>query len=557
MVGTRKGAFLLESDGDRRDWAAARPVLRGLAGLPRRLRRRLGHDLRRRGERVARLGGLAQPRPRRELGDVERGALLRRRRGPQGVEGVDARRSRAGGCSSASRRPGIFESRDGGETWSLLSTLVGPAGQRGVGRPVQPAAGPPRHLRRSSPTATTASSSWRSCRASAPSRRPTRATSWTPRNRGLRRDWPAEHEEVGFCVHKLVRSPSDGERMYQQNHVGMHRSDDEGRSWKEITEGLPSEFGFAAAAHPHDRDTFYVIPLDAGHGRIMPEGKAAVWRTSDGGSSWRPLRDGPAAGRTRTSACSAQGMAVDTPRRRLASTSARAPARCSRAPTRARPGSEIAELPARDLVGRRRGGRQLSAGLHLPTTLTPLFAGLPRRLDVEAATVAEAIDGLEEQWPGLRDRLVAEGPSLRPHIHVYVDKERAGLDGSARAALADGRDRRDLRRLMPGVRSFASHARLRGTTGSPQGSPPSGTRRPWKCGYGGSAVPPPPESRAHPRTSLGDLPGPAPSGRGLRPGPDARSASTQAGLTPRLTLQPSAAAADGTARRSRNAGAAA
>jgi molybdopterin synthase sulfur carrier subunit len=66
--------------------------------------------------------------------------------------------------------------------------------------------------------------------------------------------------------------------------------------------------------------------------------------------------------------------------------------------------------------------------VHLPTTLTPLFAGLPRRLDVEAATVGEAIDRLEERWPGLRDRLVEEGPALRRHIHVYVDKERAGLD---------------------------------------------------------------------------------------------------------------------------------
>ncbi|HET7571542.1 MAG TPA: MoaD/ThiS family protein [Gaiellaceae bacterium] len=68
------------------------------------------------------------------------------------------------------------------------------------------------------------------------------------------------------------------------------------------------------------------------------------------------------------------------------------------------------------------------ADVHLPTTLTPLFAGLPRRLDVEAATVLDAIDELERRWPGLRDRLVEEGPALRRHIHVYVDKERAGLD---------------------------------------------------------------------------------------------------------------------------------
>ena len=115
---------------------------------------------------------------------------------------------------------------------------------------------------------------------------------WTPRNRGLRTDWPREHEEVGFCVHKSVRSPTDAERMYQQNHVCMHRSDDAGATWTEITEGLPTEFGFAAAAHPHDRDTFHVIPLDPGHGRTMPNGQAAVWRTKDAGSSWERLANG-------------------------------------------------------------------------------------------------------------------------------------------------------------------------------------------------------------------------------------------------------------------------
>ena len=68
------------------------------------------------------------------------------------------------------------------------------------------------------------------------------------------------------------------------------------------------------------------------------------------------------------------------------------------------------------------------AELHLPTTLQPLFQELPRKLDVEAATVAEAIERLDEQWPGLRDRLCEPGPVLRSHIHVYVDQERAGLD---------------------------------------------------------------------------------------------------------------------------------
>jgi molybdopterin converting factor small subunit len=68
------------------------------------------------------------------------------------------------------------------------------------------------------------------------------------------------------------------------------------------------------------------------------------------------------------------------------------------------------------------------AELHLPRTLTPLFSDLPRRVDVDASNVAEAIAQLEERWPGVRDRLCDPGPALRQHIHVYVDKERAELD---------------------------------------------------------------------------------------------------------------------------------
>jgi molybdopterin converting factor small subunit len=68
------------------------------------------------------------------------------------------------------------------------------------------------------------------------------------------------------------------------------------------------------------------------------------------------------------------------------------------------------------------------ADVHLPPTLTPLFADLPRRVEVEAANVTEMLDRLEERWPGLRDRLCASPSEIRPHIHVYVDKERAQLD---------------------------------------------------------------------------------------------------------------------------------
>jgi molybdopterin converting factor small subunit len=68
------------------------------------------------------------------------------------------------------------------------------------------------------------------------------------------------------------------------------------------------------------------------------------------------------------------------------------------------------------------------AELHLPTTLMPLFPGLPRRVELDAASVDAAIDELEERWPGVRDRLCEPGPALRMHIHVYVDRNRAALD---------------------------------------------------------------------------------------------------------------------------------
>ena len=73
------------------------------------------------------------------------------------------------------------------------------------------------------------------------------------------------------------------------------------------------------------------------------------------------------------------------------------------------------------------------ADVHLPATLPPLFAELPRRIEVEAATVGEAIAELDRRWPGVRDRLCEPGPVLRRHINIYVDRERADLATSIAA----------------------------------------------------------------------------------------------------------------------------
>jgi sulfur-carrier protein len=68
------------------------------------------------------------------------------------------------------------------------------------------------------------------------------------------------------------------------------------------------------------------------------------------------------------------------------------------------------------------------ADIHLPATLTPLFSDLPRHVEVDADTVGGAIEQLEQRWPGLRDRLCEPGPTIRSHIHFYVDRERALLE---------------------------------------------------------------------------------------------------------------------------------
>lgn len=68
------------------------------------------------------------------------------------------------------------------------------------------------------------------------------------------------------------------------------------------------------------------------------------------------------------------------------------------------------------------------AELHLPATLPPLFPDLPRRVELDAGSVGQAIERLDARWPGLRDRLCEPGAGLRPHIHVYVDRRRAQLE---------------------------------------------------------------------------------------------------------------------------------
>jgi photosystem II stability/assembly factor-like uncharacterized protein len=98
---------------------------------------------------------------------------------------------------------------------------------------------------------------------------------------------PGPEPETGLCVHKLVMAPDEPETLYQQNHCGVYRSTNGGRSWDEIDTGLPSEFGFVFGAHPRDPKSGWVIPLShPEEGRMAPGASLAVWRTRDRGDTW-------------------------------------------------------------------------------------------------------------------------------------------------------------------------------------------------------------------------------------------------------------------------------
>ena len=126
-------------------------------------------------------------------------------------------------------------------------------------------------------------------------------TSWERRNRLSNTGGDAapthpaapQNGEVGLCVHNMMRAPGVGDLLYQQNHYGVWRSGDGGRSWDSCGRGLPSTFGFPVCAHPRDPRMLWTVPLNGDMaGRFPPDAAAAVWRSRDGGETWQAMRNG-------------------------------------------------------------------------------------------------------------------------------------------------------------------------------------------------------------------------------------------------------------------------
>jgi photosystem II stability/assembly factor-like uncharacterized protein len=295
LVGTPKGAFILESDADRREWSTRGPLCEGWPI----------HDVIVEPDTGAILaaGGSPWYGPAvwrsEDLGETwtHSGAGL------TFGEGTDERpvvtiwslNTTADGALLAGVEPaGLFRSDDRGQTFAHVAGL-----REHESRPTwQPGAGG-LILHTIVPHPSQPERWWIGISAVGVFETVDGGETWEPRNRGVRADFDPNPDPItGQCVHKFAAAAGEPETLYQQNHCGMYRSGDGGLTWTEVTHnGLPSQFGFPLVTHPRDPSTWWIIPLNGDdRGRYVPEGQPAVWRTRDRGDSWTRLDDGLPAG---------------------------------------------------------------------------------------------------------------------------------------------------------------------------------------------------------------------------------------------------------------------
>jgi hypothetical protein len=182
----------------------------------------------------------------------------------------------------------LFRSTDGAASWQELSGLRG----HGTGPHWQPGAGGMcLHtviLDRNDPgriyIAISAAGAFRTDDS---------GKTWKPINRGLRSQFlPDQDSEVGHCVHHVAMHPSRPGVLFMQKHWDVMRSDDAGENWKEVSGNLPTDFGFVIDVHAHEPETIYVVPIKSDGEHYPPEGKLRVYRSRTGGNEWEALTKG-------------------------------------------------------------------------------------------------------------------------------------------------------------------------------------------------------------------------------------------------------------------------
>lgn len=289
MVGTRKGTFLFWSDSARRTWR--RSHHHGEWSV-----HAVSYD-----ERSGSIYAATNNNYLNERTSIQHsadgGATWREAaRGPAFDDGrrawqiwqvVPGHSQRPGELWAGTREAGLFCSRDSGETWESVAGLNGhptrSTWEEGGG-------GLLLHTILIDPE--NPSQLYACVSMGGAYRSDDGGGSWQPINHEVPPPFLDAPPGPNKCVHKMVLHPARPAVLFQQHHRGVYRSDDRGDSWIDISDGLPSRFGFPLAVHPHDPNTVYVVPHMSDKQRVVLDGRMAVWRTRSGGTSWESLSTG-------------------------------------------------------------------------------------------------------------------------------------------------------------------------------------------------------------------------------------------------------------------------
>ena len=326
LVGTRKGAFILTSDGKRKQWTVNGPHFAGwelyhLKGSPIDANRLyasqtsswFGQIIQRSddggkswyqpgtppGEPTTTPDGMPKGESNKFLYDssAESGKPLTTHQHYDGTQRpwefkrvwhLEPSLSDPDTVYAGVEDAALFRSRDGGQTWQELAGLRDAKGslwQPGAGgmclhTVLQDPSNPQRIY-----TAISAAGAFRTDDA---------GKTWKPINRGLKSQFelPDPDAEVGHCVHRIAMHPSRPTVLFMQKHWDVLRSDNAGESWQEVSGNLPTDFGFPIDVHAHEPETIYVVPIKSDSEHFPPDGKLRVYRSRTGGNEWEALTNG-------------------------------------------------------------------------------------------------------------------------------------------------------------------------------------------------------------------------------------------------------------------------
>jgi photosystem II stability/assembly factor-like uncharacterized protein len=323
LAGTKKGAFVLESDERRKKWNVSGPFFAGweiyhMKGSPVDPDRIyasqssgwFGQLIQRSddggktwttpaGETMPAPGGMPPPPSNKFSYDVsmESGAPLTTHQWYDGTQHpwefkrvwhLEPSTSDASTVYAGVEDAALFRSTDGGQSWHEMSGLRG----HGTGPKWQPGAGgmclhtillDPANPERI----------YIAISAAGAFRTDDGGKSWKPINNGLHSKYiPDPSAEVGHCVHHVAMHPARPDVLYMQKHWDVMRSDDAGDHWHKVSGNLPTDFGFVIDVHAHQPETIYVVPIKSDSEHFPIDGKLRVYRSRSGGTEWEELSKG-------------------------------------------------------------------------------------------------------------------------------------------------------------------------------------------------------------------------------------------------------------------------